>query len=113
MNSDFPRQRVLAELSWGRDGAISIGKIAERLKWPRRQVEHALHDLTVEDHYPVLGATSGEHRGMYLGQVGPEVAAYSASLRSRAVGQFARAAALERVAATMKPAEQLIAWIDL
>ena len=113
MTTDFPQQAILAQLRFGRDGARSIGELAESMNWQRREVEQALQALVNDGRVPVIAAVSGEQRGVYLAQTSDEVRAYAESLRRRLVQQYKRIRALRRVAASMNGSEQTLMFLDL
>ena len=88
---DLERQVVLGRLTWGRDGAATLGELAESLNWPRRVVEKAVQQLRLDGH-PVCSDGSG----LWLSY--EDLDATIASLRGRLRHQYATLRALQNTA---------------
>lgn len=99
MTSDFEAQAVLSQLGRGRDAAEPLGAIAERLNWPRRQVEQAINDLRHAGHPVASGAP-----GVWLGDARDLEETYR-YLRGRIVSQSVTAWAVRATLRRMRSAD--------
>jgi hypothetical protein len=95
---------VLLWLNRGRDGARTIGDLAETLKLPRRQVEEAVQTLRLAE-WPVCSGPEG----MWLGD-SADLLQTLASLRGRLRSQYATYRALRRALARLSDSQQTTLW---
>lgn len=96
---DTARQLVLAQLGWGRDNALPLSAIAERLGWSRRAVEQAVQALRIDGKAVASGS-----EGVWLGDAADMAATY-AYLRGRIVSQSVTAWAVRSTLRRMRAAE--------
>ncbi len=105
------RDIVLTRLNRGRDGAISIGAIAEATHLSRRAVEKAVQELRVDG-----WAISSGSDGIWLADL-EDMHRTIDSLQRRLAQQYLTLRALrdteKRMARAAYPAEQLVAFVDL
>ena len=92
---------IYANLRRGRDGARTLGDLAEAMDCPRRVVEAAVQDLRLRG-FPV--ATGRE--GVWLEETSAGMLEQYRALRARALHQFRTAAAVKRTALRLRDHEQ-------
>lgn len=101
---DLPaRDLVLANLPRGRDAAVSIGALAERLKLARRTVEQSCQSIAADGIWPLVAG----NEGVWIATSSVEVDAYLASLRHRALEILRRYAAVKEAGRRMEGTQQL------
>lgn len=93
---------VRANLSWGRDRAVTIGELAERMGFARRAIEQAVEALRVQG-APICTGPDG----VWLTQDGEELLDQYRRLRARYIHQAVNARVLLRTAARFDKVQQM------
>jgi Mn-dependent DtxR family transcriptional regulator len=91
-----------SRLFFGRDGAVTIGQLAESLNVPRRQVEQAVEQLRRDGKGIITGSF-----GVYLSLDPRECERAAEALRRRAITILLGARALRRTARRMGAMRQM------
>lgn len=96
---------LLVNLRWGRDGARTLGELAEAMGAPRRALEKAVEELRKAGSPIVTGSD-----GVWLSVSDVELEAAAKALQERAVTILLGARALRKTARRFAKVKQLGMW---
>lgn len=92
---DAEESAVARVLGWGRANALQVREIAAAARLPVRRTQKVINRLIHVHHWPV-GTSMTEPHGNYLIDSAEDLEATVHLLRTRGIGELARAAALSR-----------------